>query len=134
MAWGGGETPALAGVVDAGRIDLAASCVGLVQPEGAADAGRAARAPATPIVLLASSGIHANGAVAWRASWPSGCRGGYLTRGRRPASMLRRGAAGADAAVFAGDRGAVPRPASCRTTRPTSPATAGASCCATRRA
>ena len=26
VAWGGGETPALAGVVEAGRIDLAASC------------------------------------------------------------------------------------------------------------
>jgi len=27
VSWGGGETPALAGVVAAGRIDLAASCV-----------------------------------------------------------------------------------------------------------
>ena len=26
VAWGGGETPALAGIVEAGRIDLAASC------------------------------------------------------------------------------------------------------------
>ncbi|MGH8259264.1 MAG: AIR synthase related protein, partial [Steroidobacteraceae bacterium] len=30
VAWGGGETPALSGVVEAGRVDLAASCVGLV--------------------------------------------------------------------------------------------------------
>ena len=28
VAWGGGETPALAGIVEAGRIDLAASCTG----------------------------------------------------------------------------------------------------------
>ena len=30
VAWGGGETPALAGIVEAGRIDLAASCTGLI--------------------------------------------------------------------------------------------------------
>src|SRR6185369_13641230 len=30
VAWGGGETPALAGIVEGGRIDLAASCTGLV--------------------------------------------------------------------------------------------------------
>ena len=33
VAWGGGETPALAGVVEAERIDLAASCVGIVRPK-----------------------------------------------------------------------------------------------------
>ena len=33
VAWGGGETPALAGIVEAGRIDLAASCTGLVNPK-----------------------------------------------------------------------------------------------------
>ncbi|HEY9181808.1 MAG TPA: AIR synthase related protein, partial [Gammaproteobacteria bacterium] len=31
VSWGGGETPALGGVVEAGRIDLAASCVGIVK-------------------------------------------------------------------------------------------------------
>jgi phosphoribosylformylglycinamidine cyclo-ligase len=60
MAWGGGETPALGGVVEGNRIDLAASCVGIVKARdrlmlgdrlGVGDA----------IVLLASSGIHANG-------------------------------------------------------------------------
>ncbi len=30
VSWGGGETPALAGVVAPGSIDLAASCVGIV--------------------------------------------------------------------------------------------------------
>ena len=33
VAWGGGETPALAGIVEAGRIDLAASCTGLINPK-----------------------------------------------------------------------------------------------------
>jgi phosphoribosylformylglycinamidine cyclo-ligase len=60
VAWGGGETPALAGVVEAGRIDLAASCTGLVNPKQRLSVGdRLAAGDA--IVLLASSGIHANG-------------------------------------------------------------------------
>ena len=33
VAWGGGETPALAGIVEAGRIDLAASCTGIINPK-----------------------------------------------------------------------------------------------------
>jgi phosphoribosylformylglycinamidine cyclo-ligase len=60
MAWGGGETPALAGIVEAGRIDLAASCTGVVQPKSRLSLGEAL-APGDAIVLLASSGIHANG-------------------------------------------------------------------------
>jgi phosphoribosylformylglycinamidine cyclo-ligase len=60
VAWGGGETPALAGVVAPGKIDLAASCVGLVRPKSRLTLGdRLAAGDA--IVLLASSGIHANG-------------------------------------------------------------------------
>ena len=60
VAWGGGETPALAGIVEAGRIDLAASCTGLVNPKPRLSLGEAL-APGDAIVLLASSGIHANG-------------------------------------------------------------------------
>lgn len=59
-AWGGGETPALAGIVEAGRIDLAASCVGLVNPKDRLTLGERL-GPGDEIVLLASSGIHANG-------------------------------------------------------------------------
>jgi phosphoribosylformylglycinamidine cyclo-ligase len=59
-AWGGGETPALAGIVEAGRIDLAASCTGLVNPKSRLSVGDRL-APGDAIVLLASSGIHANG-------------------------------------------------------------------------
>ena len=60
VSWGGGETPSLAGVVEAGTIDLAASCIGIVRPRerltllNKMNAGDA-------IILLASSGIHANG-------------------------------------------------------------------------
>ena len=60
VAWGGGETPALAGIVEPGRIDLAASCTGLVSPKERLSLGEKL-APGDAIVLLASSGIHANG-------------------------------------------------------------------------
>lgn len=60
VAWGGGETPALAGVVEPGRIDLAASCVGIVRPKSRLTLGDDLAA-GDAVVLLESSGIHANG-------------------------------------------------------------------------
>jgi phosphoribosylformylglycinamidine cyclo-ligase len=60
VAWGGGETPALAGIVEAGRIDLAASCTGIVEPKTRLTLGDALGV-GDAIVLLAASGIHANG-------------------------------------------------------------------------
>ena len=60
VAWGGGETPALAGIVADGRIDLAASCTGIINPKERLSVGDKL-APGDAIVLLASSGIHANG-------------------------------------------------------------------------
>ncbi len=60
VAWGGGETPALAGIVSAGRIDLAAACTGLVNPKERLSVGDRLGA-GDAIVLLESSGIHANG-------------------------------------------------------------------------
>ena len=60
VAWGGGETPALAGIVAEGRIDLAASCTGLINPKERLSVGDKLGA-GDAIVLLASSGIHANG-------------------------------------------------------------------------
>lgn len=60
VAWGGGETPALAGIVEAGRIDLAAACTGIVNPKSRLTLGERL-APGDAIVLVASSGIHANG-------------------------------------------------------------------------
>ena len=60
VAWGGGETPALAGIVADGRVDLAASCTGIVSPKSRLSLGDKLGA-GDAIVLLASSGIHANG-------------------------------------------------------------------------
>ena len=60
VAWGGGETPALAGIVEAGRIDLAAACTGIVNPKSRLSLGEHL-ADGDAIVLLGSSGIHANG-------------------------------------------------------------------------
>ena len=60
IAWGGGETPALGGIVERGRVDLAAACTGIVSPKTRLSLGDHLAA-GDSIVLLASSGIHANG-------------------------------------------------------------------------
>ncbi len=60
VAWGGGETPALAGIVEPGRIDLAAACTGIVNPKARLSLGDRLGA-GDAIVLLGASGIHANG-------------------------------------------------------------------------
>jgi phosphoribosylformylglycinamidine cyclo-ligase len=77
VAWGGGETPALAGVVEPGRIDLAAACTGLVNPKQRLSLGERL-APGDAIVLLASSGIHANG-LSLARKLAGTLPGGYLT-------------------------------------------------------
>ncbi|MEP7056677.1 MAG: AIR synthase related protein [Caldimonas sp.] len=77
VAWGGGETPALAGIVADGRIDLAASCTGLVNPKERLSVG-AALAAGDAIVLLESSGIHANG-VSLARTLAQRLPQGYLT-------------------------------------------------------
>ena len=78
VAWGGGETPALAGIVEAGRIDLAASCTGIIQPKERLSVGDRL-APGDAIVLLASSGIHANG-LSLARKLAERLPDGYLTR------------------------------------------------------
>ncbi|MDQ3215125.1 MAG: AIR synthase related protein [Pseudomonadota bacterium] len=78
VAWGGGETPALAGVVESGRIDLAASCVGIVRPKSRLTLGDKLSA-GDAIVLLDSSGIHANG-VSLARKLAERLRDGYATR------------------------------------------------------
>ena len=60
VAWGGGETPCLTGVVEEGAIDLAASCVGIIRPKPRLTLGEDLAA-GDAIILLESSGIHANG-------------------------------------------------------------------------
>jgi phosphoribosylformylglycinamidine cyclo-ligase len=77
IAWGGGETPALAGIVEADRIDLAASCTGIVSPKNRLSIGDRLSA-GDAIVLLASSGIHANG-VSLARQLAARLPQGYLT-------------------------------------------------------
>jgi phosphoribosylformylglycinamidine cyclo-ligase len=77
VAWGGGETPALAGIVEAGRIDLAAACTGIVSPKSRLTLGDRL-APGDRIVLLASSGIHANG-LSLARKLADQLPGGYLS-------------------------------------------------------
>jgi phosphoribosylformylglycinamidine cyclo-ligase len=57
--WGGGETPGLGGVVVKGTAVLAGSSVGMVKPKARLITGTIEDGDA--IVMLAGSGIHANG-------------------------------------------------------------------------
>ena len=59
--WGGGESPSLPGRVDATDIELAGAAVGVV-PDGSSPILGERLAPGDEIVLVASSGLHANGA------------------------------------------------------------------------
>ena len=65
-AWGGGESPSLPGLVHEADIELAGSAVGLV-PEGRDAILGAELTPGDEIVLVASSGLHANGSSLARA-------------------------------------------------------------------
>jgi phosphoribosylformylglycinamidine cyclo-ligase len=75
--WGGGESPSLADLVAAEEIELAGSAVGLV-PGGRPLLG-AELSPGDEIVLVASSGLHANGASLGRMV-AAGLPDGYLTQ------------------------------------------------------
>ncbi len=57
--WGGGESAGLTGVVEPNAVALAGSAVGIIKPKDRRIRGDIADGDA--IVLLASSGIHANG-------------------------------------------------------------------------
>jgi phosphoribosylformylglycinamidine cyclo-ligase len=59
--WGGGESPSLSGLVGEHDIELAGAAVGAVPPGCAAILGEELQ-PYDEIVLVASSGMHANGA------------------------------------------------------------------------
>ena len=60
-AWGGGESPTLAGLVADGAVDLAAAVLGKL-PRGRAPLLGGALEAGDVIVLVASSGLHQNGA------------------------------------------------------------------------
>jgi phosphoribosylformylglycinamidine cyclo-ligase len=64
--WGGGESPSLPGLLDSRDIELAGSAVGLI-PEGRDAILGAGLGQGDEIVLVASSGLHANGASLARA-------------------------------------------------------------------
>ena len=76
--WGGGESPSLPGLVEPGDIELAGSAVGIV-PEGREAILGAGLAPDDEIVLVASSGLHANGSSLARAV-AARLPDGYATR------------------------------------------------------
>jgi phosphoribosylformylglycinamidine cyclo-ligase len=63
--WGGGETPALKGIVVPGTILLSGSGVGRIKPKSLRVAGQIGHGDL--IVLLASSGVHTNGLTLCRA-------------------------------------------------------------------
>jgi len=65
-AWGGGESPALGGLIVAGGVELAGAAIGAV-PAGRTPILGAELSPGDEIVLIASSGLHANGASLARA-------------------------------------------------------------------
>jgi phosphoribosylformylglycinamidine cyclo-ligase len=60
-AWGGGESPSLPGLLDEREIELAGAAVGVV-PEGRSPILGQALQAGDEIVLVASGGLHANGA------------------------------------------------------------------------
>ncbi|MCR4322961.1 MAG: AIR synthase related protein [Candidatus Azambacteria bacterium] len=76
-AWGGGETPTLKGVVVPGTIVLSGSAMGVVQPKGRLITANIQHDDA--IVLIESSGIHANGLTMARKI-ADNLPNGYLTK------------------------------------------------------
>jgi phosphoribosylformylglycinamidine cyclo-ligase len=59
--WGGGESPSLPGLLAESEIELAGAAVGVV-PQGRAAVLGERLGPGDEIVIVASSGLHANGA------------------------------------------------------------------------
>jgi phosphoribosylformylglycinamidine cyclo-ligase len=74
--WGGGETPALRGIIDPKAIVLAGSAIGRIRPKSNRILGDLADGDA--IVLLASTGVHTNGLTLCRELAKS-LKDGYLT-------------------------------------------------------
>jgi len=57
--WGGGETPTLVGIVDPSTCELSGSALGIIEPKTRLIQGNLE--PGIVIMLIGSSGIHANG-------------------------------------------------------------------------
>lgn len=58
--WGGGETPALKGIINPDTLDLVGACVGIIKPKSKLTLGDKLK-DGDAILLIESSGIHANG-------------------------------------------------------------------------
>lgn len=66
VSWGGGETPALLGIINSQTVDLAGACVGIIKPKSRLLVGDKLQ-DGDAILLIESSGIHANGLSLARA-------------------------------------------------------------------
>ena len=75
-AWGGGETPTLSGIVEPSTAVLAGSAIGMIRPKERLI--RANIQDGDAIVILTSSGVHANGLTLARAI-AERAPNGYLT-------------------------------------------------------
>ena len=60
VAWGGGETQSLPGVIEPGALEFAGSAFGVIKDKRKLIQGSALR-PGDAIVLVESNGVHANG-------------------------------------------------------------------------
>jgi phosphoribosylformylglycinamidine cyclo-ligase len=76
--WGGGETPTLKGIVESKTIDLAGTAIGIVNPKKNLVIGESIQ-DGDDIVLIESSGIHANGLSLARAIAQK-LKSGYATK------------------------------------------------------
>lgn len=59
-SWGGGETPGLSGIINPQTLDLAGAAIGIIKPKERLTLGDKLQAD-DAILLIESSGIHANG-------------------------------------------------------------------------
>jgi phosphoribosylformylglycinamidine cyclo-ligase len=75
--WGGGETPALKGIVDPATVVLAGSAIGRIAPKSNRIVGNVRDGDV--IILLASSGVHTNGLTLCR-KLADQLPAGYLTK------------------------------------------------------
>lgn len=66
VSWGGGETPALSGIIDVDRIDLGGSAVGIIKSRERLITDEKLRA-GDRILLVRSTGINANGVTLARS-------------------------------------------------------------------
>ena len=76
--WGGGETPTLRGIIEPDTIDLSGSAIGIVKPKDRLILGDKLK-PGDAILLVESSGIHANG-LALARTVANMLPDGYATR------------------------------------------------------